>query len=353
MVAAARFADLYDGYLAGDPGFNLPKAAAAQLYGAQQFASVAGPSADLATAFTPDERRLVARKVLERCDALDGAADGLVQDTAACQRAFDLQRDVPSCGGTRDGTCLTAAQKTTLANVFAGARDSAGRAIYASFPYDAGISGADWAAWKFTSSVTNRDPVAMAYVFQTPPAGPEAARDPKAFALAFPVDRALQLVNATQPPYDESSLSFMTPPHPTDLSALKARGGKMLVYHGTSDPVFSSDDTTAWYEALDRAEGGRAADFVRFFRVPGMNHCSGGPSTDRFDMLQALVDWVEQGQAPEAVIAGVRGPSALPPNAELPAGWSPERTRPLCPYPQVARYKGSGDPEQAENFACR
>ena len=88
-------------------------------------------------------------------------------------------------------------------------------------------------------------------------------------------------------------MSFMTPPNATQLDTVRNRGAKMIVIHGTSDPVFSADDTTAWYEALDQRFGGRSAEFARFFRVPGMGHSRGGPATDQFDGLTALVNWVD------------------------------------------------------------
>jgi feruloyl esterase len=137
------------------------------------------------------------------------------------------------------------------------------------------------------------------------------------------------------------------------MSKVKARGAKIMVYHGTSDPIFSSDDTTAWYDGVAAANGGDAGNFARFYRVPGMNHCSGGPATDQFDMLTPLVNWVEHGDAPGAITASARGPgNAGGVNADVPATWSPTRTRPLCPYPKVARYSGSGSIEDAANFAC-
>lgn len=352
MVAAARYADQYDGILAGNPGFNLPKAAAAQLYGAQQYATIATTN-DLASAVTPAERKLLAERILARCDALDGTSDGLVQDTAACQKAFDIQRDVPACGAARGGSCLSAAQKDVLARVFAGASLPTGAKLYASFPFDPGVAGADWASWKFVSSITNRDPVAMAYVFQTPPAADDAAnKDPRAFAMNFDVAKNAGTIFATSGPYAESSMSFMTPP-PSDLGVLKRRGAKMIVYHGVADGVFSTDDTVAWYEGLRRAHGGEAADFARLYLVPGMNHCRGGISTDQFDMLSALVAWVEQGRAPDSVIAQARGAGNAVPNPELPLTWAADRTRPLCPWPKVARYKGAGDVERADSFECR
>ena len=163
----------------------------------------------------------------------------------------------------------------------------------------------------------------------------------------------LARVGATTSVYTESALSFMLPPNPTNLGILKSRGGKMMVYHGTADPIFSSDDTTTWYDGLRAANGGDASNFARFFRVPGMNHCSGGPSAEQFDMLTPLVAWVERGQAPDNVIASVRGTgNAGGANADVPANWSPNRTRPLCPYPKAAKYKGSGNIEDAASFSC-
>jgi feruloyl esterase len=354
MVGASRYADQYDGILAGNPGFNLPKAAVAQLYGAQQFNTVATNPQDLPSAFTPAERALVANRVLGKCDALDGATDGLVQDTKACQAAFSLQADVPTCGAAgRDGSCLSTAQKTALGNIFRGARNSAGTPIYASFPYDAGITSSNWAGWKFSSSV-ERDPVAVGFLFQVPPAPAGMLANTKAFSLGFSMDTDAPKIAATNALYTESSLSFMTPPDPTDLSALRNRGAKMMVYHGTSDGVFSPDDTAAWYDNLRNARGGDASDFARLYLVPGMNHCGAGPSTDQFDMVSALVAWVEQGQGPDRVVASARGAgNAGGVNADVPSGWSAGRTRPLCPYPQVARYRGTGDIESAASFVCQ
>jgi feruloyl esterase len=352
MVAASRYAADYDGILAGNPGFNLPKAALAQLYGAQQFASVATGN-DLASAVTPAERKLLAERVLARCDALDGATDGMVQDIAACRRAFDLQRDVPACSGARDGSCLSGAQKDVLARVFDGPRLADGQRLYASFPFDPGVAGADWASWKFVSSVTNRDPVAVAYVFQTPPTTAEVTKDPRGFAMAFDFKRDAGTIYASAAPFNESSMSFMAPPTP-DYGALKRRGAKMIVFHGSGDGVFSSDDTTAWYDSLRVAHGETgAAGFARLFVVPAMNHCRGGPATDQFDLLTPLVRWVEQGVPPDRVTAQARGAGSAVPNPEVPAAWASDRTRPLCPYPKVAHYRGTGNIERAESFECR
>lgn len=351
LVTAARYAAEYDGVLAGAPGFNLPKAAIANIFGARQYAQVATDPNDLETAFTDAERATVAASVLAKCDALDGLADGLVQDVEACQAAFSLATDVPTCTGARDGSCLSADQKTAIAPIFSGATTSTGAAIYSSFPYDAGIGGGGIPFWEFTAPLM-LDSGAVGLIFKVPPEDPAGFVGP-AFSMSYPIDDMVAQINATNATYTESAMSFMTPPNPTNLSALRNRGGKLMVYHGVSDPIFSVDDTEAWYQGLSTTHGGSAADFARFYRVPGMGHCSGGPSTDQFDMLAALVDWVEQGEAPDRVIASARGAgNAGGVNAEVPAGWAPDRTRPLCPYPKVARYDGSGDVEEAGSFAC-
>jgi feruloyl esterase len=128
----------------------------------------------------------------------------------------------------------------------------------------------------------------------------------------------------------------------TDLSAFKARGGKLVIAQGVSDPVFSILDTTSLWDALNKANAGRAAEFARLFAVPGMNHCAGGPSTDQFDAFGALVGWVEKGVAPGEIIA----------TAGAGTPW-PGRTRPLCAYPAEARFKGVGNLETAGSFVCQ
>jgi poly(3-hydroxybutyrate) depolymerase len=352
MVAAARYAEQYDGVLVGDPGFRLPLAAIANIAGHKAYAALASTPGDLGTGFTAAERALVSNAVLGKCDALDGATDGLVQDTGACQAAFDLNRDVPTCTATRDGTCLSTEQKGAIRTLFAGALTESGAKIYTSFPFDAGLATADWASWKFSSPST-RDSGAVGMIWQVTPENP-ATFNGLNFVQTGNLADMLSKVNATNGTYTESAMSFMTPPTPTSLGTLKNRGAKMVVYHGTSDPIFSSDDTTAWYEGLRTANGGDASNFARFFRVPGMNHCSAGPSTDQFDMLTPLVDWVEKGEAPDSVLARARGTgNSGAVNADVPAVWSPTRSRPLCAYPKVAKYKGSGSIEDAANFSCQ
>ena len=357
MVAAARFADQYDGVLANSPGFDLPLAAAAQLYSAQQFRRVATDETNLETAFTVPERTLVAQAILSRCDALDGVADGMVQDIEACRTAFDLNTHVPTCTGARDNTCLTEDQKDAIGKMYRGPVNSAGTALYTTQPFDPGLVTAGWASWKFSSSVGNaRDPVAVGIIFQVPPDPTIAASttNSRNFAFNYNFDTDFPKLFATDSTYTENAMSFMTPPNPTRLNTLRDRGAKLIVVQGASDGVFSIDSTKNWYDGLNAENGGRANAFARFYRVPGMNHSSGGPATEQYDALASLVDWVERGVAPDRIIATARGAgNAGGANAAVPGDWAVDRTRPLCPYPQVARYNGTGTSERAENFTCR
>jgi feruloyl esterase len=365
MVAATRYFADYDGILAGAPGYNLPKAAVANLAGARLYQSVATVPVtnqiDLATAFTDVERQLIANKVLDKCDALDGVADGMVQDVAACQNAFKPANDIPTCTGARDGTCLSADQKTVLNKVFTGTTTSKGTLIYSSFPFDAGFGagkagvatggspvGSGIAFWKFFASIS-LDTGATGIIFKVPPEDP-ATFKPLNFSFTTDIDALYASMTATNANYTESAISFMVPPNPTKMLGLRDRGGKIMVYHGVSDPIFSVNDSEAWYKGLTTDSGN---SFAKFYRVPGMGHCSGGPATDQFDMLTPLVNWVEKGVVPTEIVASARGVgNAGGVNSDVPANWTPDRTRPLCAYPKVARYKANGSVETASSFAC-
>lgn len=370
MVTAARYPDLFDGIVAGAPAFNLPKAVVAGIWNAQQMAQVsplAGGKADLSNSFTQANMDLVAARVLEKCDALDGARDGLVSDHAACRAAFSVATDIPACTGAPDAACLTAAQKTVLARMMAGPRDSQGRALYADWPFDPGMRAPGWRPWQMGSTANAAGPASatnptsfiltltgpsMAFMFTNPPQSPAVVTGQGAtlfdYVMGYGMDTDANRIFGTGNGFNESPYAEFTPPNPTRLPALRARGAKLLVFHGNADPVFSLNDTLAWYDGLSR-EHSDAQAFSRVFPVPGMTHCSGGPATDQFDMVSALVDWVEQGRAPERITATAR-PAALNPGlGDVPAG----RTRPLCAYPKVARYNGQGSLDDEASFTCR
>jgi len=367
MVAASRYAKDYDGFLAGAPGFNLPKAAVAQLWGVQQYAPISDVISgrpDVSTSFLPADTALVSDKILAKCDSLDGVPDYMVGDPLACQSVFDIDLDVPTCTGgaeTHDGTCLSLRQKSVLSSVHAGAKNSKGKALYTNFLWDPGIRSSGWRTWKFSNSTGPRDPVAVGFIFTTPPQDPlvldgtgttllDYALNWPGAAAGFDVDRDAPKIYATNSTYRESAMSFMTPPD-LDMKQLWAKGGKLIVVQGAADPVFSVADTVKWYEALSDRYKKRTTDFARLFIVPGMSHSSGGPACDQFDLVDALVKWVEEGIAPDAITAKARGTGANVVNSEVPKTWAPNRTRPLCAYPEVPKYIG-GNVEQAASFSC-
>lgn len=353
MVAASRYAEYFDGILAGSPGFNLPRAAVQHAWDVQSF-QIANP--DLRESFSTSDMSLVSEQVVAVCDALDGAEDGLVSDIRQCQEVFDLS--TLTCTGDKNATCLMADQVTALDRSMSGPTNSAGEQLYSDWPYDGGMGSRDWRFWKLASGIPPWDnyPLIVAIgsgslsiIFTTPPTElPGDLASLVNYLTEFDFDEDAPKIFATDETYSESAMEFMTPLDVDDpmLAEFQASGGKLLIYHGQSDAVFSANDIINWYETLASNNGGDASDFARLFMVPGMNHCSSGPSTDQFDALSALMNWVEAGQAPDQIIASVN-----PANAELPSGWSTSRTRPLCPWPMIAQYVGD-DIESATSFQC-
>lgn len=356
LIAATRYADEFDGIVAGDPGLDLPKAAAIQLFDSQQFLSIpgsslapAGPSGlgGIAGALNAPDLKLVSDSILAKCDVLDGATDGMVNDTAACQSVFNFATDVPQCasGAISDGTCLSPEQKAALQNVFVGAADGAGNRVYADWPWDPGLAGTGWTFWKFT---LNPLLGAMAYgnVFTSPPTEVTSA-NASSFLRSFDVGRTYSLIYGTDATFTEAPMSFMSPPDRVHLATLRSKG-KLIVFHGVADPVFSVNHTINWYKNVVAADP-NAGNYARLFVVPGMNHCGGGMATDKLDVFAAMEHWVEQGVAPESIPAGISAG-----NADVPVSWSPNRTRPVCAYPKKAMLKsGATDLESAGSFGCQ
>ena len=350
MVQATRSPDAFDGILAGYPGFNLPRAAIQHAWDVQSFNAING---DVRKAFTPEDMKLVSTAILSACDGLDGLEDGIIGDSPACQSAFDIS--TLACEGNDTETCLTAAQVEALRRIHAGPTNSKGEALYSSWAWDRGLETGDWRFWKLESPIPPWDNLpliatmgasSLATIFSNPPV--EVGGDPASleqFLLDFDFDTDAT-VTATDATYTESPVEFMTPTDidNPELAAFKAAGGKMIVFHGISDPVFSVMDTINWYEKLDANNGGTAEDFVTLYTVPGMGHGPGGAATDKFNAFDALVDWVENGNQPGPLVA-----TTTPDNEYVPelAGV----TRKLCPYPAIARYTG-GDAASQESFTC-
>jgi hypothetical protein len=251
-----------------------------------------------------------------------------------------------TCTGAKDATCVTRDQIDTLIRSLDGPHDSKGRALYAQWPWDTGISNTGWRIWKMgipgameSINVMLGSP-AMSGLFVTPPA--DIAGTPDAslrYQLEFNFDRDAPKIFGTSAEFPRSGWELVGA-QSTDLRRFHQHGGKMVVPHGASDPIFSIYDTVDWWRKVDAANHGQAASFVRVYPVPGMNHCGGGPATDQYDALTAVVNWVEHGTAPDRIEAKA-GPTSP---------W-PGRTRPLCPYPKTACYR-SGDVNAAENFVC-
>ncbi len=336
MMFSQRYPDLFDGITAGAPAMRVSSGATvAAMWATHKLSAVAPKDASgapiLSRAFSDADLGLLAKGIVNACDAADGAADGMVNHTAACR--FDP--GTLQCSGAKTDACLTGAQVGALREVFGGPRDGAGRALYFGQPWDPGAAGPGWRQWTLGRSTTPQPDSRYVFLmvdalvneFFTPP-------DPGFDYTRFDFDPArMGWFSAVYDTFED-----------TRLAAFRRRGGKLLLIHGMADPIFSATEMLDYYGKLAANNGGVDATqgFARAFVVPGMNHCSGGPATDGFDSIQAMVDWVEHGRAPDRILA-----SAAPTNA-----WFPNRTRPLCPHPAYARYKGTGSIENAANFDC-
>jgi feruloyl esterase len=350
MVAASRLATEFDGFIAGNPGFNLPKAAVQHAWDVQTLSAL---NTDLAHSLSQTDLNVLSQGILKACDTLDGVEDDMVQAVSQCQRNFQIS--TLACDDDQTENCLSANKIAAIEKLFNGPVNSRGEPLYSDWPYDVGVNGADWQRWKITSPIANLPMIAtlgagsLAEIFITPPASIEPSpQNFVNFLREFDFDKDAAKVFATTDTYTQSAVEFMTPPLVEQLSDLAKEGGKLLVYHGASDGVFSVNDTINWYQQLNQNHDNRARDFARLFVVPGMNHCAGGPATDRFDVLTAMLAWVEKDQAPDGIPASVN-----PNNAERPPSWRKDRSRPLCAYPTVAHYNGKGDIENVGSFTCK
>jgi len=314
MISTQRYPREFDGIVAGAPAMRTSYSNLATRWVTVSLNAAAPTDAQghplTAQALSDSDRQLVVEGLLKTCDALDGVKDGMIFDTRHC--SFDPES--LRCNGDKTRSCLSAIQVQAIKRAFAGPRTPAGIQVYPGFPYDTGIGFHGTGIPGLLSGGLSPVPTA--------PAGTKMDVEAEA-AIAH---------NATEMAGDSNAW--------TNLSSFTQHGGKMIFYHGMSDPSFSALDTVGYYERL-AADNGPAplSDWSRLFLVPGMGHCGGGEGAlDRFDMLSAIVDWVEQGHAPAQVTA---------------TGTAfPGRSRPLCPYPQHAQYNGTGDTESAASFSC-
>lgn len=313
LMEAQRFPADFDGILVGAPAFHWTEFM--QGFNWDSRAVAAGP-------IPPGKLPLIAGAVMAECDARDGLRDGLIQDPRRCR--FDPISLL--CRGADRPDCLTREQVTAVRKVYAGPMDSWGNSISPGFPMGSEDGPGGWGLW-ISGGVfdpplqfTFQDQFFRYLVHDDPGYAP--------FGFNFDTDQGDlaaigQLLNALDP----------------DLSAFQARGGKILMYHGTNDHALSLYKTIQYYDQVREAMDAESVQrFFRFFFVPGMHHCSGGPGLDTFDAFTALQDWVERGRAPDRIVASSTAMPGL--------------TRPLCPYPREARYKGQGSTRDASSFVC-
>jgi pimeloyl-ACP methyl ester carboxylesterase len=316
MEAAERLPEEYDGIVVGDPAMDVGFSSIGLVWFNHVMTGIA-PTDSSGTpqpdkVFSGRDRKLVVDAIMKACDALDGLKDGMIFNAGQCH--FDPK--VLQCTGPKTESCLSATQVDALKTAFAGPKDSRGRQVYPGFPWDSDIAAEGVRPGILTSGGTS-------------PVGPRYHR-------TIDVDGTVARVEADGVQQLTDTVNW------TNLNSFFARGGKILYFHGTSDPWFSALSTLEYYQRMANASGGMErvrAQSARFFFVPGMEHCRAGPAAlDSFDLLGAVVNWVEHGKAPDYVIA---------------TGTAfPGRSRPLCAWPEHAQYTGHGNPEDAMNFAC-
>ena len=326
MVASQRYPDDFDGIVAAAPAYDWTGAAAAYVQNQQAIY----PDGDFADpVLTPAVLELLGTSVLAACDDGDGVEDGILNDPRQC--GF-RPADLPRCPGARpaDG-CVTEAQLAAIQTVYRGATVD-GKPVYPGAALGGEHESGGWDFWVVGSPQT----AAMGVPSAQYAAGTELFKhfvfgDPDWDYTAYDFAAWDENVAATAAVLNATD---------TDLGAFRDRGGRILYWSGWSDLTLAPFATIAYYEAL--AAGDPAArDYARLYMLPGVLHCAGGPGPDRVDWVEAIRAWVEEGQAPDRLVA-----------SKLGAEGDPTLTRPLCPYPQVAVYAGTGDPSDEASFAC-
>lgn len=330
LVASQHLPLEFDGIVAGDPAQGFSRLGLGEVWNMRTLARIA-PRDDqgrpiYARAFSQADLDLVKGAVLNQCDALDGLADGFINDWQAC--SFHPRQLV--CSGAKTDACLSAPQAEVLHDLMQGPMTGDGQHVYGPFTYDTGIASSAWRGMRLGTSETGEPNSAdsslglgMFRLLQLTP--PDPSWDP--LNQAWTVDEMLRRIR-----YQGGIGDGDNP-----LLSTFALRSKMIVYNGMSDQGMSTPEILRWYDRMVAATGQPGQDAVRFFAVPGMLHCGGGQATDRFEMLDAIVNWVEHGRAPDRL--------------EATSSTTPGLSRPLCPHPLVARYIG-GDTNSRASFTC-
>jgi hypothetical protein len=328
LTLAQRFPDDFDGIVAGSPGLYQTGTHLARAYWMQGLNANPFPATKLG---------LLARRIYEQCDARDGLQDGLIDDPRHCD--FKPARDLPHCAeGTDQPGCVTADQIKALDRIY-GDVMSQGKRFFPGWPVGAEIAGPNGQSGWIGQQINGPD-VPGAWTSY----GHNFLRFVVAGAKAGTVDtdpvRAFSQFDIDTYPAHVEELRQIIDATDTDLSAFRRHGGKLLMYYGWADPQLNPRMGVEYFEQVVEKMGDSTGDFFRLFMVPGMFHCGGGVGTSVFDAATPVVKWVEAGKAPERIEA-----------SRVVAG-KVVRTRPLCTYPQVARYKGSGSIDESANFTC-
>jgi feruloyl esterase len=310
LKEAQRFPGDYDGIIAGAPANRTALA----LWIA--FAMLKDPGTYIPASKYP----LVHRAVLDACDANDGVKDGLIEEPTRCH--FDPK--VLECKAGDDASCLTAPQVEAVRKIYTAATNPrTGQPLFPSLPMGTELG------WSVLGAGPEPSAVMLEHYKYV------VFKDPNWDWRTFNFDSD----NARSELPDNTVMNATDP----NLKSFFGHKGKLLLYHGWSDPNISALSTIQYYNRVVDTMGGAAktSDSIRLFLEPGMGHCGGGEGPNVFDKVDAMEQWVERGKAPEQIIASHSTAGKV------------DRTRPLCPYPQVAQYKGSGTIDDAKNFVCK
>ena len=332
LIEAQRFPDDFDGIVANAPWSDQTGFTIGAMWNQKALSQAPVSAAKLA---------LVAERVMAKCDAIDGLKDGLIDDPRKCN--FNPAQDVPACAAGADhADCLTPAQAETVAKIYSGPISN-GKPFFPGF-----MPGSEALTTGLFGAPAGSGP-ASGWMNVIVSAQPNAI--PADFNLADNIVRYL-VFTPPKPDYDYKTFDYDRDIHlldewskkadakNPDLSKFHKRGGKLLMTHGWADTILQPMASVHYYERAVAKNGPATSDFFRLFMVPGMAHCGGGIGPDRHDPMTAMIDWVEKDQAPASMVA-----SRVVNNQVI-------RTRPLCAYPQVARYSGQGSIDDAANFRC-
>ena len=320
MMETQRYPEDFDGLVAGAPAYDWTGFRGGQIRTLQTMF----PDGDAkAPVLTDANLELLGTTIIAACDARDGVADGILTDPRDCPFEPD---DLPKCEGNARADCVTRKQLVAIKAIY-DAPSINGRRIFAGFPYGGEHHPRGWGAW-----MVGADGLSPSFAFAIDFYRNFVVSDPHWDYTHY------DFANWEQ---DVAKVSAMLDATSTDLSEFKERDGRIIFWTGWSDHLITALGTVDYYDKLAAADPD-ADEYSRLYTLPGMFHCGGGPAPDRADWLEAIRAWVEDGKAPERLVS-----------LQLDESGTVSRTRPICPYPQVASYRGEGDPDDEASFACQ